>query len=824
MVKLNFDFILSGSYSVIFIQMLFNITTKIFFLALMFLNVNVFVSPVLASQQDGVEGSLSGSLVGRDNLAIAGALIEVVETSDKTWTDGVGRFHFPKISSGSYTVRVVADNFESVETSVTVNGVTEIPLEITEIQRRVASVEVVGEAAQTIAEIPGSVFLITQEELENSHPVDANEVLRRVPGLVPRVDSGPVGLRLNVGIRGLNPDRSRKTLMLEDGIPVALAPYGEPEMYYSPSIDRMSRVEVLKGSGQIIHGPQSVGGVINFVTPEPPSKFHGDIDVKAGEYGTRFANGSIGGSNRDQTMGWYTSYLHKQGDGWRKFYFDVDTINTKLTLKPRDGHTFSFKGGIYNERSNATYLGITTPMYQTDYTQNAVPGDTLAVDRRSGSVSHTYAIDSNTVWNTSAYAYSTRRYWGRTDFDRSDKGKDYIGIFGDPSVSGGAIFLRDSAGNRNRDFDVFGFQTGVQKHHELGKLDIGIRYLYDQANDKRVNGVGWRARTGELRDDEDRIGRAFAAHAQHQFKIGDRILFTPGVRIERYEQIRHIRRTRVKDADGNKIPTNVDRRKDNLMTAVIPGLSLAVKAAPGVTLFTGVHRGWAPPRTKKAITSSGVNLELDAEKSWNYEACIRLGQTRAIQAELTYFRLDFSNQIITAAESGGATTTLVNAGASMHEGLEANVRLNWNELANISGWSIFSELRFMHLATAEFRDNLLYGGNRLPYAPENSFGLVVGIRQYDGFGFQLDTNRVGDRFGDNNMTIAASGDGTVGLLPAYGVVNFSVDYTVRQERYTFRPYFTVKNLLDAKYIASRAPQGIYPGHARAAIAGIKFSF
>ena len=770
--------------------------------------------------------TLSGSVTGPDGLAISGALVEVVEVEGRTWTDGLGQYSFGNIPPGSYKLLVTADDFEPVETAVTVtkDEITTAPIQITEIKRRVASVEVVGEAADTLSEIPGSVFMITSAELNNSNPVDANEILRKVPGLVPRVDSGPVGLRLNIGIRGLNPDRSRKVLMLEDGIPVALAPYGEPEMYYSPSIDRMSRVEVLKGSGQIIHGPQSVGGVINFVTPEPPSKFHGDFDVKGGDYGTLFANGSLGGSNKDQTAGWYTSYLHKQGDGWRKFYFDVDTLNTKLTLKPWDNHTFSVKGGVYNERSNATYLGITQPMYDQDYTQNPVPGDTLAVDRRSGSISHTYAIDPNTVVSSSAFAYSTRRYWGRSDFDRSDKGRDYLGIFGNPAIPGGAIFLRDSAGNRNRDFDVFGLQTGVSKHHNLGRLDVGIRYMHEQANDKRINGTGYRARTGEIRDDEDRFGRAFAGYVQHQFKIGDRILFTPGLRLESYEQERHIRRTRVKDAEGNKIPTNVDRRQNNVMTAAIPGLGLAVKAAPGVTLFTGVHRGWAPPRTKKAITSSGENLELDAEKSWNYEAGVRVGQSQTIQAEIAYFRLDFSNQIITAAESGGATTTLANAGASMHEGLETNVRINWNELANLSGWSIYSELRFMHLATAEFRNNLKYGKNRLPYAPKNSFGLVLGIRQHDGFGFQLDTNRTGDRFGDNNETMMASGDGTIGLFPAYGVINFSADYTIRHERFSFRPYFTVKNLTDAKYIASRAPQGIYPGHARAAIGGIKFSF
>jgi len=82
------------------------------------------------------------------------------------------------------------------------------------------------------------------------------------------VDEEGIGLRLNLGVRGLNPDRSRNILMLEDGVPISLAPYGEPEMYYTPSIDRMARLEVLKGSGSILFGPQTIGGVINYITPD----------------------------------------------------------------------------------------------------------------------------------------------------------------------------------------------------------------------------------------------------------------------------------------------------------------------------------------------------------------------------------------------------------------------------------------------------------------------------------------------------------------------------------------------------------------------------
>jgi hypothetical protein len=50
------------------------------------------------------------------------------------------------------------------------------------------------------------------------------------------------------------------------------------------------------------------------------------------------------------------------------------------------------------------------------------------------------------------------------------------------------------------------------------------------------------------------------------------------------------------------------------------------------------------------------------------------------------------------------------------------------------------------------------------------------------------------------------------------------DYTIQRERFQYRPYFTVKNLTDRIYIASRAPQGIQPGLFRQANIGIRLSF
>ena len=268
----------------------------------------------------------------------------------------------------------------------------------------------------------------------------------------------------------------------------------------------------------------------------------------------------------------------------------------------------------------------------------------------------------------------------------------------------------------------------------------------------------------------------------------------------------------------------MDLRNSNGVTTAIPGLGLSVRAAADLTFFTGVHRGFAPPATKIAITSTGENLELDSELSWNYEAGIRLAGRRTVSAEFTFFRMDFLNQIISAAESGGATTTITNGGATLHQGFESSARVHWDRIADFSGWSVFTDVRHTYLPVAEFTDNAVFGGNRLPYAPEHLFGATVGIRQFGGLSFLLDLNTVGSQFGDNRQTVEPTPDGTIGQLPSYQVANLTVGYEVGRERWTLEPYFTIKNAFDELYIASRAPQGIQPGLFRQVNGGIRISF
>src|SRR5687767_2635966 len=159
----------------------------------------------------------------------------------------------------------------------------------------IPKIEVIG-SEENLEHIPGSGQILDEETLEGSRPFTVNEALRKAVGVNVRDEEG-FGLRPNIGIRGLNPTRSTKTLLLEDGILLAYAPYGDNASYYHPSIERYERIEVLKGAGQILFGPQTIGGTINYVTPTPRKEFGGHAELTGGNRDFLSGNFRVGGKN-----------------------------------------------------------------------------------------------------------------------------------------------------------------------------------------------------------------------------------------------------------------------------------------------------------------------------------------------------------------------------------------------------------------------------------------------------------------------------------------------------------------------------------------------
>ncbi len=782
----------------------------------------------------GAQARITGRVtLPDDKTPVAGAIVRVTGTTLGALVNADGRFVIASIPAGIHTIEARAPGHTlTLRTVALRDGATaELALRLVRGPQELAGVRVLGAASDALARLPGSAATVSRRTIEAIQPMSANDVLRTVAGVHIQDEEG-AGLRSNIGIRGLDPDRSRTVLVLEDGIPVSLAPYGEPEMYYSPPIDRMSRVEVIKGSGSILFGPQTIGGVVNYVTADPAAGFSGRVDLRGGAGGQEFGRVQLGGT-RGNARGIVTGF-RRAADDLSGLNYDVTDATVKVGFRTGLGD-LSAKLNVYDESSNATYVGLTDSLFRAAPLTHPMPTDRLAVSRQALTLAHEVALAGGTL-RTSAYGYRTTRDWMRRDY-----------TYG---ASGGTIVLGGASGGRDRAFRVAGIEPRYQRLWSAGRvasaLDAGARFHHEWARDQFVSATADGSPTG-IRDDEVRTGNALSAWVQNRFALSGTFDFTPGLRVERFDYERHITRGRVRRTDGGTTTRSVealDIRSGDAVSELIPGIGATWRPRELVTLFAGAHRGFSPPRTKDALIYSDptlapdqqvpdpVSLQLDPERSWNFEVGTRLAPRPWLSFEATGFLMDFTNQITEPSLSAGSTAAaaLANQGATRHRGVELGGSLDLGKLAGhatsviLEGHYTFSDARFSRdRLIADGSDTVNVNGNVLPYAPRNRAHAALVIDHPAGIRTRFDASFVGRQFSDNFETVAGSANGRIGEIPAFRVYDVTLQYDIPGFRGAILSG-GVKNLTDARYIASRRPEGIKVGLPRLVTLGLSYGF
>lgn len=674
--------------------------------------------------------------------------------------------------------------------------------------------------------MPGSVKFISHEEIQRLLPLNGNEVFRRIPGIHVTDEEG-MGMRLNLGIRGLDPDRSRAVLVMEDGIPVSINPYGENELYYTPVIDRMEGVEVLKGSGQILYGPQTIGGIVNYLTSEPSIKPSVKFRFMGGQ--GLFMNGFLSFSTTFKNVGVSISYLRKQAEEVGPTWFRINDVTSKFVIRLSNKSKLIAKIGYYDEYSNSTYVGLTQTMFDAggqDFVQLS-PDDRLYVQRILGSLQHEFTFNDKYKLTTTAFGYTTVRNWQRQDFSLSKPSGNFDRFWGDTTITNGALYMLNTNAHRDRRFLVAGVENRFSMNHKIGKkmsnkLETGVRLIYEKADEELLRGDNPDALSGNMQSDEIRRGYGLSVYAQDKFYINSNFHITAGVRGEFYWFERNVIRQ-------NYIDTNFFN--NNFIAQVIPGIGFSYTFKNTVNIFGGVHRGFAPPRIKDAISSSGVVYNLDAEQSWNFELGARLILNKYLTAELTGFYMDFSNQVIPVSQSsGGSGSGFVNGGATRHAGLEAAFSFNLAPLIKLEKYTIMLDAAVTYLDARFNSDRFIIGGGdttnlrekQLPYAPQVTLTSAFTFEAPFGLGLRITGTYIGKQFTDPLNTITPSADGRIGELPDYLILDGSLYWKVTKIFTTFR--LSAKNMTNERYIASRRPQGIKVGLPIFITGGLEFNF
>ena len=369
-----------------------------------------------------IETSIKGSVVRQGNNApLSGANVILTNKDDfeiGTATDESGMFYFENTPAGKYTITISFIGFQNYESDLTIEENRSYTINaVLEIQAIVmAKLEIISDANAPYQSFPGAATVLDVKSLNLIDPIGTQEVLELVPGVNGYADDGIGNSRLSIGIRGLNPRRSSRILILEDGIPIQPALYVYPNMYYNPPSDRIDRLEVIKGSAAIKYGPQTMGGVINYFTKRPRNDFGGRFKVKAGENGFASFFTEVGGFGNGKVKP-EVQLLLKKGDGFRENNsFEQMNGTVKLIYNKSADENIYLKANLNYENSNATYTGLTQYSFDNNPKFNPKKDDNFKVFRTAIDLISTKRINANLSKSTSAFiSFFDRRWWREND-------------------------------------------------------------------------------------------------------------------------------------------------------------------------------------------------------------------------------------------------------------------------------------------------------------------------------------------------------------------------------------------------------------------------
>ncbi len=683
-------------------------------------------------------------------------------------------------------------------------------------------VDVIGSPGN-LPDLASTATVIDQQELQTSRVFTTNEALRKVPGVFARDEEG-FGLRPNIGIRGLNPSRSTKVLLLEDGIPLSYAPYGDNASYYHPPVDRFARIEVLKGAEQLRFGPQTAGGVINYITPVPTGGKEGMVSLTVGNQSYVDAQVSLG---RGPLL---LDYIRKQGDGSRdNVHTTINDLNLKAVLDLGSGEAVTLRANVYTEDSQVTYTGLTLAEYENFGAEyNPFGNDKFNSERIGLSATHELPLGANAFVLINVYGAYFNRDWWRQSSSTTDTQCNPLTVYTPVTTSFQADRLAGievdpdrcaSDQGRLRTYYTYGIEPRLFLEHRTfgiqNQLEMAVRAHYESQDRRQENGTSPDDRSGTVVEDNDRYVHAYSAFLQNRFVLG-RWSVTPMMRVE---HILYDRTNNLTGASGN-----------DTLTKWLPGLGVTYAVSRDTMVYADVHRGFSPPRTEDLISNTGaVSAEVPDDWAMEYEIGLRTAPRPGVTLQAAVFRNDFDQQVVVGSVAGNNLPLSV--GSALYEGLEAGGQLDFAPLFGLKP-DVYLRFAYQWLPTARITGQFEpvspsatpfpnTDGNRLPYAPKNLLTVGLGYKSSGGLSSEIEAVYTGEQYTDFANTRAATANGQAGIIDGYTIVNFAVNYAIRNTGWT--TFFTIKNVFDKEYIADRT-RGILPGTPRLVQGGVEYRF
>jgi len=641
----------------------------------------------------------------------------------------------------------------------------------------------------SVKNFAGARTVLQRDDIENTGAASIGDVMRRIPGVQSTDNSGTAGsvISLNIGVRGLTGRYSPRSTILLDGIPLAVAPYGQPQLSFAPvSLNNIESIDVVRGGGAVRYGPQNVGGIINFrsrALPDTPG-FTGDASVRynhfseGGGHNTQYS--AFLGTQLENGLGIGLLYSGMDGSEWRA---GSDEKVNDFALKFRykiDPRSEVYGKLTYFDVKSMTPGGLTVAQYNANPFQNTRPTDFWNGDRKGADIGYINTISANQEFEIKAY------------YNESARQSSLINA------------ARTQITVQPRNYEVLGIEPRYTQRFAASGLThdvtVGYRFLRERGDDNNFTRI---VATGAIGTTQTFLNETDA----HSLYVDDRIAIgawrvTPGVRFEKISTSRRDAATPTRfDTDNNK---------------ALPSLNVAYLVNPSLTLFSNYQTSFGAVQNTQ-LNSQTASNPLKPEEAKTYELGARW-KNGALGAEFTAYNLKFDNQILQVPGSNPAV--FQNIGATKHEGIESAVDYSFDDAGALAGLNLYANYSY----TKAIQESGATAGKDVPFYSRNID--TIGARYRIGaFTVNLSSTHQSKQYSDLANTVAEAANAGVGQIPGFRLWNAQLNWKLSGKP-GYEVAVGVNNLSDKRYYTRNVDgnAGRMVGAPRTAYAQLNVSY
>jgi Fe(3+) dicitrate transport protein len=772
---------------------------------------------VPVSAQYKITGKVANN---NDSTVVRDVVIYLNDGKRSAISDNFGRFEFNDLASGVYVLHInnIGNKYKKTELEikntsqhVTIYleewGGTLDEVQVTEQRTDFGFTRMKGVEGLAIYEGKKTEVIIPEQMITNMSTNNARQVYSRVAGLNIWENDG-AGLQLSIGGRGLDPNRSSNFNVRQNGYDISADALGYPESYYTPPVEGLGRVQIIRGAASLQYGTQ-FGGLINFEMKKPVT--YKKIEVTArqsiGSFG--FYNAFTSASGTIKKLSYYTFYQYKKNNGWRdNSTLDNQTIyanvNYAITDRTKIGIDYTGMGYLSQQPG-----GLSDDMFKKNPRQTNRERNWFKVGWNLFALHLDHTIDATSeinvrVFGLSAYRFSVGFRPNRVESVDDNSERDLIKGY----------------------FTNWGAEARyLKRYNVMGKSSVllaGGRYYHGFNHSQQGLGSTGKGPDFNFINPEQYItydytfpNRNASGFIENIFHVSKNLSITPGIRFEYINtKADGYYGTILRDLAGNVIEiTRTEESRVNERHFFLGGIGVSYKPAKHVNIYSNVSQNY------RSITFSDMNISnpslvidpnMQDEKGYSVDLGIRSEQTTLISYDVSAFFLNYNNRIgeVQFADANDRVyRKRGNIGQAIIYGLESYGEADVLGIYNPSQekWTgvIFANLALIH---SNYHQSELTGveGNEVEFVPALNLktGVRVGYKNLKG-SFQF--THLSDQYSDARNSVESDPSAVIGLIPAYSIMDLSLSYQWK----FLKAEASVNNLANQMYFTRRATG--YPG-------------